>query len=76
MIIKKLETYIVIMKPKNPSNVFEELKEELQLKYGFDNSKIIEMKKLTIDDPILGNKDYFLQYPDYVPIQITILRLV
>jgi len=76
MIIKKVETYIILMKPKNPKNVFEELKQELKLKSGFENTRIIEMKRLPVEDPVIGNKDYFLQYPDYVPIQITILRLV
>lgn len=76
MIIKKLETHIILIKPKNKDNVFKELKEELSFRSGFSNSRIISMKQLDIDDPILGNKDYFLDYKEHIPIQVVSLRII
>jgi hypothetical protein len=76
MIIKKLETYIILIKPKDISNVALEVKEELQLKAGFQNSRIIQIKRLSIDDAILGNENYLLDYSDYVPVQVTTLKII
>lgn len=75
MIIKKLETYIILIKPKK-DDIFEQVKSEILLKPGFENIRIVEMEVLDKDDSILGNKDYMLQYKEYEAVKVTVLKLI